>query len=317
MTKQRIYIDKEELYDLCVNKHMTIFELMKYYNVSKNTISRRCKQYNIDKLQIYNNLRRENKLNKKPKTRKKSGPKIKTIEELLLFVNDYEGTVNLNILSKDSLKILYVDERFNKEIIAKFYNTKSSTIKRLCDKYDLRLRKVNKLCFTVEKFIQKAEKIHGNKYDYSEVKYKNTYNDIKIYCKKCKQYFIQNPAHHLSGCGCPRCNSSKGENRIALYLHTNKVTYIKEKRFKECKDKNPLPFDFYLPDYNICIEFQGKQHYEPVNFFIKHQKDSFELRLLHDKIKRDYCKEHNIKLVEIKYDENIEKRLEMELFSQK
>ena len=57
-----------------------------------------------------------------------------------------------------------------------------------------------------------------------------------------------------------------------------------------------MPFDFYLDDYNICIEYQGSQHYKP-----KFGKESFEYTKTHDKIKKDFCKNNNIKLVEIHY----------------
>jgi len=67
--------------------------------------------------------------------------------------------------------------------------------------------------------------------------------------------------------------------------------------------KYPLPFDFYLPDYNTCIEFNGKQHYEPIKYF--GGIDYFKLINERDKIKSKYCNENNIRLIIIKYNENI------------
>ena len=57
-----------------------------------------------------------------------------------------------------------------------------------------------------------------------------------------------------------------------------------------------MPFDFYLPNYNLCIEFDGAQHYRPV--FGEH---NFEQTQKHDKIKNEYCESHNIELLRIPY----------------
>ena len=68
-----------------------------------------------------------------------------------------------------------------------------------------------------------------------------------------------------------------------------------------------LPFDFYLPEHNICIEFNGIQHYQPSDFFGGYSE--FKKRQKRDKIKIDYCNNSNIKLIAIKYNENIYDKL--------
>ena len=74
-----------------------------------------------------------------------------------------------------------------------------------------------------------------------------------------------------------------------------------------------LPFDFYLPEYNACIEYQGQQHYTPIEVF--KGESGFELRQKHDEMKRNFCIKNNIKLIEIPYWEynNIEKILNNKL----
>lgn len=171
---------------------------------------------------------------------------------------------------------------------------------------------------TTQDFIKKSQKIHGENYDYSLVEYKNVFTKVKIYCKKCKRYFYQTPQHHLRGQGCPYCYHSKGEEKIKRFLEENNISFEQQKRFNDCKDKHTLPFDFYLPHYNICIEFQGQQHYESGKKFFKLKTiDNNKVELLfnimkyHDQIKRDYCKKNNIRLIEIKYNENIEEKLKL------
>ena len=176
-----------------------------------------------------------------------------------------------------------------------------------CNCYKIeKIRK--KRASTKEEFIRKANIIHKNGFDYSDVEYINVNTPVKIKCKKCGKLFLQTPGNHLAGKGCSYCKASKGEKIITDWLLNNKIVFIKQKRFKDCKDKQQLPFDFYLPEFNVCIEFQGKQHFVPFYFDITGEE--LQKRKLHDGIKRQYCKNNGIKLLEILYNENIENKLE-------
>jgi len=154
----------------------------------------------------------------------------------------------------------------------------------------------------IDDFIVRSNIIHNNKYDYTLVNYVNTRTKVKIICPIHGE-FSQTPNKHLQNRGCPHCRMSKGEIEIKKFLDTIKISYIYEYRFKDCKNINTLPFDFYLPTKNIVIEFDGQQHFESVYYW----GGEYELKniKLRDKIKNEYCKENNIKLVRIKYDEDI------------
>jgi len=155
---------------------------------------------------------------------------------------------------------------------------------------------------TKNEFINRVNKIHNNKYDYSLVNYKTMYKKIKIICPK-HGIFEQYANNHIQNKGCPYCNESKGEREIVKILKEKNINFKRQFIFQDCRNKNPLPFDFYLPEYNICIEYDGKQHYEAV----KHWggKAGFQKRLLNDNIKTKYCIENNIKLIRIKYNQNL------------
>lgn len=168
----------------------------------------------------------------------------------------------------------------------------------------------NKLKLTHEEFITKAREIHGNKYDYSLINYVNNQTNIIIICQNHGE-FLQKPVKHLSNHGCPICKSSKGEILISNLLNKNNIEYIPQHRFNDCRDKNPLPFDFYLPNHNICIEFNGRQHYEIVEYFGGFNQ--FKNQQRNDKIKEDYCKHNNIRLIAIKHTDNIKTILVEEL----
>ena len=97
---------------------------------------------------------------------------------------------------------------------------------------------------------------------------------------------------------------SKGEMLILIYLRKKGVILEQQKQFVDCKNILPLPFDFYLPEYNMLIEFDGEQHFKfnPKGDFIKTQEELDERQRL-DKIKTEYCINNNIKLLRISYKE--------------
>jgi very-short-patch-repair endonuclease len=150
-------------------------------------------------------------------------------------------------------------------------------------------------------FIQRANQIHNNKYDYSKIEYKNGYTKICIICTEHKDFY-QIPNSHLQGIGCPKCQRSKGEEQIESWLKENNIQFETQKRFKDCKNIKPLPFDFYLIKHNICIEYDGEQHYQSKKCF--GGEHGFQRTQMNDNIKNNYCKQNNIKLIRIPYWES-------------
>ena len=151
---------------------------------------------------------------------------------------------------------------------------------------------------------------HGNnKFKWFEETYTNSYTNMKMMCLKCHSFFWQQPAQHKLGAGCPFCNVSKGEEKIKKILDLNNIKYIQQYRFIDCKFKKPLPFDFYLPELNACIEFDGEGHYMSIDYW--GGDASLKYTQNNDKIKNDYCSDRNIKLIRIPYWErdNIEEIL--------
>ena len=102
---------------------------------------------------------------------------------------------------------------------------------------------------------------------------------------------------HTMSCGC--LNKSKGEMYIEEILKENEIIYESQKRFDNCRNKRTLPFDFYLPNNNICIEFDGSQHYKPVEYW--GGKERFDNLKENEQIKNKYCEDNNINLIRIPY----------------
>jgi very-short-patch-repair endonuclease len=135
-------------------------------------------------------------------------------------------------------------------------------------------------------------------------------------CHKCN-YDWNAPIKRrtLEGRGCPNCAPiSKGEDAIFENLLKNgfeESDILRWYRFIDCRRIKPLSFDFYIPNINVCIEFQGLQHIKPIDYF--GGEKSFKEQKEKDKIKKEYCENRGIKLIEIFDLKEIEKNLEREL----
>jgi hypothetical protein len=164
---------------------------------------------------------------------------------------------------------------------------------------------IGKKLLSTEEFIIRSKKIHGDKYDYSKVIYTGISNKVEIVCSKHGSFFQEPNVHVNMKCNCPECNVSKGEEQIAIFLNQNNIEYIYQYQVK-IKDSYHY-YDFYLPKYNILIEYNGLQHYKPVAFF--GGEKGFEYLKQRDEIKKQYCLDNNINLLILSYNDNIEEKL--------
>ena len=122
--------------------------------------------------------------------------------------------------------------------------------------------------------------------------------NLKIRCH-CGNVYTTSLLAYLNGNKqCRSCSSkeSQGEKKIREYLEYHSINYVPEKRFDDCKDIRSLPFDFYLPDYNLIIEFDGAQHYRAA-----FGEAPYDSTVRHDQIKTKYCLDNNIHLLRIPY----------------
>lgn len=157
-----------------------------------------------------------------------------------------------------------------------------------------------KMTKTTEKFIKEAKNIHGDKYDYSFVDYKNTDTKVDIKCK-IHGIFSQKPTKHLQDNGCPSCSESKLEKELRKILIKNNINF--RSQYGRIKDEfylNGQTVDFYLPEYKLAIECQGEQHFFPVDFGNKGEEyacEQFLKRILYDTKKYDICKNYGIEIL--------------------
>lgn len=139
--------------------------------------------------------------------------------------------------------------------------------------------------------------------DYKGVHYYNLFR-----CPSCNNVFkaeFNSVIRGNWGCtniNCIRSKISKGEFYIKKYLDSKNIKYEPQKKFKDLKDKTYLSYDFYLPDYNILIEYQGKQHFESIRWGSTHT--NYEKQLYHDNLKKYYAINNNYILLTPNYKLN-------------
>ena len=236
---------------------------------------------------------------------------------------------NINMIYKecaDILKLIDIDfSNYKNE------NTKLSCVCRICNyKWETTYhnfksgqgcpkcsikRTKEKLSKTQKEFESQIDKINPNIRVLGT--YINTHTKIKCQCKICNNIWDAIPSGLIkkNPTGCPTCRKSLLERTTTKYLKNNKIDFVPQQKFNDLKGigGRKLSYDFYLPKFNVLIECQGIQHEKPIDFF--GGTETFEIQKEHDKRKNEYAKKHNIKLLEIWYDEinNIEQILSEEL----
>lgn len=141
--------------------------------------------------------------------------------------------------------------------------------------------------YTTDEWIKLAKSAHGESYSYSKSEYISARDKICITCPKHGDFW-QYPKTHVSGHGCPKCNSSHLEEEMEDFLKTKGIKYIYQKRFLWLGLQS---LDFYLPDYHVGIECQGIQHFKETNFF---QELALTKELDSKKLER--CTENGVRL---------------------
>ena len=156
---------------------------------------------------------------------------------------------------------------------------------------------------TTDEFIKQAKKIHGNKYDYSKVEYKGKNNKVCIICPKHGEFW-QFPFNHLRGNCCPHCSAEMNVYETKLFDSLSKdfpeLEFIHSYRNK--KILNRLELDIFSEKYKLAVEYQGDQHYRPLDIY--GGEDSFKKQKERDTLKKKICENNGILLLEFSYNKN-------------
>lgn len=138
--------------------------------------------------------------------------------------------------------------------------------------------------------------------------YVNTHTKADFECQVCKNVFSSEPNSVLRISGCPFCSQYTGEVLISDFLTREGINFESQVTFDGLVDKRSLSYDFYLPDFNLLIEYNGEQHYRPIEFF--GGEDYFKVQVYHDELKSAYAKDNGYRLLSIRYTNNNESIIE-------
>ena len=153
---------------------------------------------------------------------------------------------------------------------------------------------------TNAEFIIKCQLVHKDRYDYSVTEYTHCHKSVNVSCPKHGIFKIK-ASDHLQGSKCKRCKVTKGEQRVQNALIDLGITFVREHSFPDCVYVRPLRFDFYLPQHNMCVEYDGELHFKPRNRLSKNALNDLEQSKIRDNIKDAYCLNKNIKLLRISF----------------
>lgn len=197
-------------------------------------------------------------------------------------------------------KVKYIDSHTKIIVICKKHGEFTTTPNRLlngsgCPKCKSEKAHVQ-YSKSTSKFIEDAKSIHGDLYDYSLCDYYNTHAKITVICREHGAFQI-GAGEHLNGCGCPLCKEPTGEKRTRLYLEKHRIPFVRQ--YAVTYKENNYKVDFFVPSKNLIIEYNGKQHYKPVAMF--GGAKAFHKQQQRDRNIRIYCRENDIKLLEISF----------------
>ena len=159
-------------------------------------------------------------------------------------------------------------------------------------------------------FARDFKKTFGNKL--TLISKEDDYTNLKsILTAKCQDEshkpVVKKASLFRRGFGCKSCAESQGERMIRLVLEDMNINFTQEKRFASCRDKKELPFDFFLPDYGVLIEFQGMQHFSPKGSW--GGEEVLEATQRRDRVKKEWAKENQIPLLELTSYESIKRSI--------
>ena len=153
-------------------------------------------------------------------------------------------------------------------------------------------------------FVTQSKEVFGDLYDYNIDRFEDFDSITELYCKQHQRWFEVLPKEHIGGKRCPFDNESKGETMVRVYLEKNNIPFKQYHKLKGCFSEINgrcilLTFDFYLPEQNTVIEYDGEQHYKPVERF--GGEPTYQRQVLLDNIKNVFCDKSGVKMIRIPY----------------
>lgn len=152
---------------------------------------------------------------------------------------------------------------------------------------------------STEEFYTEVDNTTSGEYELKS-EYTNSTTKVILEHKECGKTYKVTPHDFISGNRCPYCKQSKGEKLVQSLLDSLDISYEIQKVFPDCGgSRQRLPFDFYVEDLNLLIEYDGEQHYVPIAYYGGHSKLKDQMR--RDNIKNNYAYTHGIHILRLPY----------------
>lgn len=289
----------EEFINKILLIHEQKFTFLNEYGGSQCKIHVHC---NICKTDFYStpNILLSGKGCKKCSDNKITKSKYEFIQEMNKIYGDKFTLISDYTRMVDNITVMCNIHKKSKTLRARTF-LRGNTGCELC-----KMKNGRKHNIDLDYFISKIKSKNKFKdYNFDKFNYINVRTPSIAICEKGHEFNIT-PTSLNSGRGCPECalhtSTSKAMYDIIEILTKNNISFEREKKFPECYNKQKLPFDIYLNDYNILIEYDGKQHYEIFEHWGGEKE--FINRQINDNIKTQFCIDNNIQFIRIRYDEN-------------
>lgn len=300
------------------NKHSNLYDYsLVDYTTAKTKCKVICKTHGIFEITPNNHLTGHG-------CPKCSGTGFTKEEFLSLFITKSSKVHNNKY--DYSLVLNYIDHKTKVKVKCKEHGTFSITPNNHLSGYGCyrcgKLSAAQKTILSLQEFISKSKITHGDQYTYDKTQYIGAHKKVTITCLKHGDFSVTPANHWSNGIGCPTCqhsNPTKGEAQIAKWLTENNIHFLMQKSFPNLHYKSirgRLKYDFFLPNYNMLIEFDGEQHFTPITFSkSRTPEEQFKITQECDNLKTEYAKNNGYKLLRIKYDQDIISSLISSIFS--
>ena len=154
--------------------------------------------------------------------------------------------------------------------------------------------------YNFEQFKERARKEHNDRFEYVDESWTSYKDEITVICPDHGEFRVV-AKYHANGTGCKTCSTSRLGRNVEKVLMDYNISYVKEKKFKGCKNIFSLPFDYYLPEYDALIECDGEQHYvaRKNGLFTEDKVVAIQFR---DLIKTNWAQKNQVPLLRVRYD---------------
>ena len=320
-------IGKQSMYRWYLINHAVGCKFCHGHSLPESYVIKKIKEVNpdIELLEPYDNMTKRIKC----RCKKHNYVSTKSVQEILLGRGckycGIEKLSNYHLLSNEEIQ-QRVSEKHPHIKLLKYDGINSKETEWLCTRHNKKFKKVlstmlkseesgcdicykehmnNLFSYTTSEFENRLKSVHPELEVHSE--YLGFTDPITIYCTKHDYEFQKTPAYILKRTSCcPKSFKTYKEEMMCSLIESWGYSIERQHSIDGCYDSHPLKFDCYLTDFNTVCEYDGENHYYPVQYGTQSWDDAVkkhEYTKAHDEIKNEFCKRNGINMIRVPYFE--------------